>query len=99
MGRTPGTLPTALRGESGTPVTRYRRVNFGAMEWLYRAIGACDGTWSCQRGQTLIDRHASLNDALAHLRKLAGEEDAPAYIYAHWSDGRVELMGEGDRHR
>ncbi len=47
----------------------------------------------------MIDRHASLNDALAHLRKLAGEEDAPAYIYAHWSDGRVELMGEGDRHR
>ena len=66
------------------------------MEALYRAWEASDGTWSCQRDQTVIDQHVSLNDALAHLRKLAGEADAPAYIYAHWHDGRVELMGEGD---
>jgi hypothetical protein len=65
--------------------------------WFYRAVEAEDGTWSCQRGLTLVDEHASLNDALAHLRKLAGEEDAPAYIYAHWLDGRVGFMGEGDR--
>ena len=65
------------------------------MAWLfYRAFEAPDGTWSCRRGLTRIDEHASLNDALAHLRKLAAEEPVPGYIYAHWLDGRVEPMGE-----
>jgi hypothetical protein len=68
---------------------------FWTVDGLYRAYEATDGTWSCRRGQALVDRHASLNDALAHLFKLAGEEEAPAYVYAHWLGGRVELMGEG----
>ena len=64
------------------------------MGWFYRAFETADGTWSCRRDLEPIDEHASLNDALAHLGKLADDEDGPAYVYAHWLDGRVELMGD-----
>ena len=67
------------------------------MAWFYRACEQERGTWSCLRDQEPIDDHDILNDALAHLFKLAGEEDGPAYIYAHWLTGRVEFMGEGER--
>jgi hypothetical protein len=61
---------------------------------FYRAIETQHGSWLCRRDLTPVDEHASLNDALAHLSKLAAEEPAPAYIYAHWHDGRVEPMGQ-----
>ena len=64
------------------------------VEGFYRANETAEGIWACRRGTVLVDTHASLNDALAHLVELAGEEPAPAYIYAHWLNGRVELMGE-----
>jgi hypothetical protein len=63
--------------------------------WFYRAVEQADGSWSCQRDLAPIDEHATINDALAHLFKLA-EEDAPAYLYAHWLDGRVQQMGDVD---
>ena len=65
------------------------------MAWFYRACEQPEGTWSCQKELEPLDEHATLNDALAHLFKLA-EEDAPAYVYAHWLDGRVEPMGDVD---
>jgi hypothetical protein len=63
--------------------------------WFYRACELPGGPWSCRREVSPIDEHDNLNDALAHLLKLA-EDDSPAYLYAHWLDGRVELMGEVD---
>jgi hypothetical protein len=65
------------------------------MAWFYRACEQADGTWSCQREVARIDEHATLNDALSHLFKLA-EEDPPASVHAHWLNGRVEFMGDTD---
>jgi hypothetical protein len=63
---------------------------------FYRAFEQPNGNWWCQRGHALIDEHVTLNDALAHFHELAEEDEALAYLYAHWHDGRVELMGAVD---
>jgi hypothetical protein len=65
---------------------------------IYRAFEQPDGTWSCTwwcpKGIALIDEHATLDDALAHVHNLAADDGASARLYAHWRNGRVKLMGE-----
>ena len=58
------------------------------MTRFHRVCEEPGGTWSCQRELEAIDDDATLDDALIHLFKLA-DEDAPAYVHAHWMDGRV----------
>ena len=61
------------------------------MAMFFRAIESEDGSWGCHHGRTAFDRHATLDDALRHLRELARAK-APAWLIAHHRDGRVERM-------
>jgi hypothetical protein len=61
--------------------------------WFFRAIEAIDGTWSCRRGLQEFDQHPTLDAALQHLVELA-QQDPPAWLFAHWQDGRVERLGD-----
>ena len=63
------------------------------MAWFFRAIEAHDGTWSCRRGLSVLDEHATLSESLAHLHELA-QLHGPASLFAHWHDGRVEHLGD-----
>ena len=54
----------------------------GHMAWFLRAIELDEGGWACRWSRTEFDRHASLKEALQHLRSLAqdlGEVD----IFVH----------------
>ena len=75
--------------------TRAPWLVFGRMNWFFRAIEAQDGTWYCRRGLTVFDEHPTLGETLTHLRELA-QPHAPASLFAHWQDGRVEPMDEID---
>jgi hypothetical protein len=55
---------------------------------FFRAIEYDDGSWACRRGKSEFDRHARLQDALAHVSELAAAE-SPAEVFVHYLDGRV----------
>lgn len=61
------------------------------MALFFRAIESEDGSWGCHHGRENFDRHASLEEALQHLRELARAK-APARLIAHFLDGRIEQM-------
>ena len=65
----------------------------GRVVWFFRAIEAGDGSWACSRGGVRIDAHSTLADAVSHLETLS-RADGPAQLFAHWTDGRVEALGE-----
>ena len=59
------------------------------MAWFFRAVQDSDGIWACRRGLAVLDRHASLDEALRHLQDLAAH-NPPAVVMLHWNDGRIE---------
>ena len=59
--------------------------------WFFRVIEAGDGRWVCRRGRTELDGHAQLQDAIEHLRTLAGHE-VHAELFVHHQDGSVERL-------
>lgn len=65
--------------------------NINSVPLFFRAIESEDGGWRCHRGRESIDRHANMDEALDHLRELA-HVVAPAWLYAHFIDGRVERI-------
>jgi hypothetical protein len=61
--------------------------------WFFRAVETNEGRWVCRRGRHHFDDHATLADAMAHLRGLAAHE-GPVWLFAHHKDGRVTRVGE-----
>ncbi len=59
---------------------------------FFRAIEMGHGTWTCRIGREILDAHRSLEDAKAHLFEMA-QTHAPATLFAHWLDGRIEQVG------
>ncbi|WP_151082598.1 hypothetical protein [Nocardioides cynanchi] len=59
------------------------------MAWFFRAIQSVQGTWACHHGVEVFDDHATLDEALAHLRVLAGELQPVGQIFIHTVDGEV----------
>lgn len=59
------------------------------MGWFFRVIELEDGRWSCRRGATEIDGHASLHDAIQHVTALASHE-VSADVFLHHLDGTVQ---------
>ena len=66
--------------------------------WFFRVIEAGDGRWVCRRGRTELDGHAQLQDAIEHLRTLAGHE-VHAELFVHHQDGTVERIHSTDGRR
>lgn len=64
---------------------------YGPTVRFFRAVEAEDGNWHCRRGLTCLDTHRAFDEAIAHLREVA-REHAPAALFAHWLDGRVEQL-------
>ena len=63
------------------------------MAWYFRAVESVHDTWTCHRGRSALDEHPTLDQAIAHLHELAGVA-APAALFAHWRDGRVEQVAD-----
>jgi hypothetical protein len=60
--------------------------------WYLHVIEQVDGRWRCAHGQTVVDQHDRLPDAIAHLRtiaKILGASD----VIIHWADGGVDNIG------
>jgi hypothetical protein len=58
--------------------------------WFWRAIEHETG-WICRHGREELDRHPSLEEAIAHLGRIA-RAHAPSQVFAHYLDGRVETI-------
>lgn len=48
----------------------------------FRILELEDGSWACRRGRTVIDEHASYNDALDHICDLASA-DPSSQVFVH----------------
>jgi hypothetical protein len=59
------------------------------MAWFLRAIQTAQGEWECHHGARVFDAHATLEDALEHLRSLASELEGIAEVFVHSLDGQV----------
>lgn len=59
------------------------------MAWYFRVIALADGRWACRRGMEHYDSHIQLQEAVGHLRSLAGDS-GPAELFVHRLDGTVE---------
>jgi hypothetical protein len=57
--------------------------------WFFRAIETAHGRWECRHGALLYDDHATLDDALDHLRSLIAGERSVVQVFVHPLDGEV----------
>jgi hypothetical protein len=62
--------------------------------WFFRAIETAEG-WACRHGTVVFDSHPTLAKALEHLAEIASAS-APAQVYIHYLDGRIETAGTYD---
>jgi hypothetical protein len=71
------------------------RTNHGLMPWFYRAIETVQGRWECRHGAWVFDDHATLEEALGHLRRLAADESSGVQVFVHTTDGQVRSESIG----
>lgn len=61
------------------------------MVWYFRVVEADDGSLICRRGIEVLDRHGTLEEAVAHASELAAVS-VPAQVVVHHRDGTVVRM-------
>jgi hypothetical protein len=61
------------------------------MAWYFHIVELDDGRWACRHGSTEYHQHASLEQAVEHMRHVASEQ-APGSIIVHRRDGTVDHL-------
>jgi hypothetical protein len=63
--------------------------------YFFRIVEQEDGSWTCRRGRVDLDRFEQLDDAIEHTTSIASEY-APAEVFVHHFDGRVQAIATFD---
>jgi hypothetical protein len=58
------------------------------MPW-FTAIETEQGRWECRHGARVFDDHATLDEALGHLRLLTAAQQSAVQVFVHTRDGQI----------